>query len=147
MGELKAERMGTMKPQVVVVGQVARDLVLVVDELPGSGGSVNVRQRREILGGKGANIAVSLAQLGVPVALVGVVGDDGVGGDLLAQCRSDGIDLTALVQRPESESALIVDVVTRYGRHGAPARPPTAEEGAQPRGPGRGHRGEPAGLA
>gem|GEM_PF-618964 len=115
-GELKAERMGTMQPQVVVVGQVARDLVLVVDELPGSGGSVDVRQRRELLGGKGANIAVSLAQLGVPVALVGVVGDNGVGGDLLAQCRYDGIDVTAVVQRPESDSALMVDVVTRDGQ-------------------------------
>jgi ribokinase len=116
MGGLKAERMGTMQPDVVVVGQVARDLVLVVDELPGSGGSVNVRQRRELLGGKGANIAVSLAQLGVPVALVGVVGDDSVGGDLLAQCRSDGIDVTAVVQRPESDSALMVDVVTPDGQ-------------------------------
>ena len=41
---------------IVVVGQVARDLVLVVDEVPGAGGRVDVRRRREMLGGKGANI-------------------------------------------------------------------------------------------
>lgn len=57
--------------EVVVVGQVARDLVLVVDEVPGPGGTAAVRERREMLGGKGANIAVGLAQLGAPVALVG----------------------------------------------------------------------------
>ena len=67
------------QPPVVVVGQIARDLVLVVDEVPGPSGSTDVRQRRELLGGKGANIAVGLRQLGVPVAVVGVVGDDQVG--------------------------------------------------------------------
>lgn len=45
----------------VVVGQVARDLVLRIDQLPAAGGSVDVARRRELLGGKGANIAVGLA--------------------------------------------------------------------------------------
>jgi ribokinase len=40
---------------VVVVGQVGRDLVLGLDELPEAGGSADVRGRRELLGGKGAN--------------------------------------------------------------------------------------------
>ncbi|MBV9140496.1 MAG: hypothetical protein JO115_06220 [Pseudonocardiales bacterium] len=50
---------------VVVVGQIARDLVLLVEELPAPGTGTAVRQRREMLGGKGANQAVGLAQLGV----------------------------------------------------------------------------------
>ena len=49
------------QPPVVVIGQIARDLVLVVDEVPGPSGSTDVRRRRELLGGKGANIAVGLA--------------------------------------------------------------------------------------
>ena len=49
---------------VVVVGQVARDPVLVVDQLPDAGGSVDVGRPLELPGGKGANIAVALAQLG-----------------------------------------------------------------------------------
>jgi ribokinase len=49
-------------PPVVVAGQIARDLVLVVDEVPGPGASTAVRERRELLGGKGANIAVGLSQ-------------------------------------------------------------------------------------
>ena len=77
---------------IVVVGQVARDLVLVVDQVPEAGGSVDVDRRRELLGGKGANIAVGLAQLGAAVALVGVVGDDLVGEQLLAQAARDGLD-------------------------------------------------------
>jgi ribokinase len=103
-------------PPVVVVGQVARDLVLVVDEVPGPGASVAVRRRREMLGGKGANIAVGLGQLGVPVAVVGIVGDDLVGAELLAQCDRDHLDVTAVRRRAGTESALIVDVVTADGQ-------------------------------
>ena len=103
------------EPPVVVVGQIARDLVLVVDEVPGPGASADVRERRELLGGKGANIAVGLSRLDVPVAVVGVVGDDQVGDSLLSQCMRDGIDISAVTRRPETESALMVDVVTADG--------------------------------
>jgi ribokinase len=96
---------------VVVVGQIARDLVLVVDEVPGPGGTAPVRERREALGGKGANIAVGLAQLGAPVALVGVVGDDEVGTRLLARAGADGIATGGVVVRPGCRTGLIVDVV------------------------------------
>jgi ribokinase len=104
------------QPPVVVVGQIARDLVLVVGEVPGPGASTDVRERRELLGGKGANIAVGLSQLGVPVAVVGVVGDDSVGAELLAACAGDRIDTTAVIRRPDTASALMVDVVTADGQ-------------------------------
>ncbi len=103
-----------------MVGQMARDLVLVVDEVPGPGGTTPVRERREMLGGKGANIAVSLAQLGSPVALVGVVGDDDVGARLVARAAADGIATEAVVRRQGCETGLIVDLVAdgwRYLEH------------------------------
>ena len=103
-----------------MVGQIARDLVLVVDEVPDAGGTAPVRERREMLGGKGANIAVGLAQLGAPVALVGVVGDDDVGERLIARAAADGIATGAVVRRPDQETGLIVDVVAdgwRYLEH------------------------------
>ncbi|PBJ29532.1 PfkB family carbohydrate kinase, partial [Mycobacterium avium] len=64
---------------VVVIGQIGRDLVLRIDRPPTAGESATVLRREELLGGKGANQAVGLAQLGVPVALIGVVGDDQAG--------------------------------------------------------------------
>jgi ribokinase len=103
--------------EIVVVGQIARDLVLVVDEVPGPGGTAPVRQRREMLGGKGANIAVGLAQLGAPVRLVGVVGDDDVGARLIARAAADGIGTEAVVQRPDCVTGLIVDVVADGWRY------------------------------
>ena len=63
---------------VVVVGQIGRDLVLVVDDLPDSGDAVPVTERQEVLGGA-VNQAVAAHQLGCSTAIVGVVGDDEAG--------------------------------------------------------------------
>ena len=101
---------------VVVLGQVARDLAVAVDEVPSQGGSADVTARRELLGGKGANIAVGLAQLGVPVTLLGVVGEDAVGTWLIEELARDGIDTQGVLQRSGTESALMIDVVTPDGQ-------------------------------
>lgn len=101
---------------VLVVGQVARDLVLQVDELPPAGGSAAVRCRRELLGGKGANQAVGLAQLGARGGVLGVVGDDEVGERLLTRARADGVDVVTVRRRPGTRTGLIVDLVDREAR-------------------------------
>jgi ribokinase len=96
---------------VVVIGQVARDLVLRTDGAPTPSESTTILQRKELLGGKGANQAVGLAQLGVPVALIGVVGDDHAGATVLQQAQRDGIDVSGVARR--GTTALLVDVVGR----------------------------------
>jgi len=104
-----------MEPNVVVFGQLARDLVLVVDKVPAAGQTGRVRRRRELLGGKGANQAVALAQLGMRPALAAVAGDDQTGTRLIEQAGKDGIDTSAVIRRPGTHSGLIVDVVTPDG--------------------------------
>jgi ribokinase len=99
----------------VVVGQVARDLVLRVEEAPDAGGTAAVRERIEVLGGKGANQAVALAQLGCRPALVGVVGDDRHADEVLARAVADGIGTRAVVRRTGTRTGLIVDVVDGDG--------------------------------
>lgn len=94
---------------VVVIGQIGRDLVLRTDGPPSAGESRTVLQRQECLGGKGANQAVGLVQLGVPVALVGVVGDDAAGASVLRQAAQDGIDIEGVVRR--GTTALLVDII------------------------------------
>ncbi|WP_328457384.1 PfkB family carbohydrate kinase [Amycolatopsis sp. NBC_00438] len=105
-----------MPSEVVVVGQVARDLVVEVPDAPDAGSSAEVQHRQERLGGKGANQAVALSQLGTSVSLVGVVGEDLVGDALRARARADRIGTTHVVRRRGAETALIVDVVDDHGR-------------------------------
>jgi ribokinase len=96
---------------VVVIGQIGRDLVLRTDGPPSASEATTVLQRDELLGGKGANQAVGLSQLGAPVALIGVVGDDPAGHSVLQQARNDGIDVGGVAQR--GVTALLIDIVGR----------------------------------
>ncbi|MEV8506423.1 PfkB family carbohydrate kinase [Actinoplanes sp. NPDC051475] len=102
-------------PVAAVVGQLARDLVLSVDAVPGAGEAGDATGRREQLGGKGANQAVALAQLGVRPRLVAVAGDDVIGDVLLDQARRDGIEVTAVVRRRDTLTGLIVELLESDG--------------------------------
>jgi ribokinase len=103
-------------PEVVVVGQLARDLVLVVDAVPEPGSAADVRERHEMLGGKGANCAVGVTQLGATTALVAVAGDDTAAELVLERARLDGLDVSRVVRRPGTATGLVVDVLDRDGR-------------------------------
>ncbi|MCM4083234.1 PfkB family carbohydrate kinase [Paractinoplanes hotanensis] len=106
-----------MTPTAAVVGQLARDLVLTVDQLPEPGSSGVAGSRHEQLGGKGANQAVALAQLGVRPSLIAVAGDDMIGDVLLAQARRDGIDVRSVIRRPGALTGLIVEILEPGGRY------------------------------
>lgn len=101
---------------VVVVGQLARDLVLEVDALPAAGSAADVGTRHELLGGKGANCARAVAQLGAPVGLLAVAGDDPVGDEMLAQARASGVGTAAVVRRPGTGTGLIVECLEPQAR-------------------------------
>jgi ribokinase len=102
--------------RVAVVGQLARDVVLVIDRMPEPGSAVEVRLRRELLGGRGANQAVALAQLGLDVALVAIAGDDRTADLMLDQAHRDGIDLTYVFRRPGVATGLVVETLDSGGR-------------------------------
>jgi ribokinase len=100
-----------MTVDVVVIGHIGRDLVVQVDAIPEAGAGTPVAGRLEMLGGKGANQAVGLAQLGRHPALIGAVGDDPVGAWLFRAATADGIDTTGVAVRAGQASSLIVSVV------------------------------------
>jgi ribokinase len=115
-----------MELSAAVVGQLARDLVLTVGRVPAAGTSAAAGERREQLGGKGANQAVALAQLGVRPSLVAVAGDDVIGDVLLDQARRDGIDVRRVVRRSGTLTGLIVEILDaeaqwRYVEHLPPS--------------------------
>jgi len=84
---------------VTVVGTVNLDHIVRVARLPARGETVVGDEARHAPGGKGANQAVAAARLGARTALVGCVGDDAAGAEVLAYLRA--------------EPALDVDAVSR----------------------------------
>jgi ribokinase len=77
---------------VAVVGSLNLDLVVRVARLPGPGETVTGDDLFRNPGGKGANQAVAAARLGRSVAMVGCVGDDAAGRELLASLAGAEVD-------------------------------------------------------
>jgi ribokinase len=79
-------------PAVAVVGSLNLDLVVRAARLPGPGETVSGDDVFRNPGGKGANQAVAAARLGRRVAMVGCVGDDAAGRELLESLAGAEVD-------------------------------------------------------
>jgi ribokinase len=87
---------------VVVGAYVVVDCFVWVPRLPVWGEEVEARSIRTSPGGKALNQAVALARPGAQVTAVGVVGDDGLGRDVLAALTREGIDVGCVETRPQA---------------------------------------------
>lgn len=99
-----------MKP-IVVVGSINMDLVSRTDRIPGPGETVIGSGFEMHSGGKGANQAVAAARLGYRSVLLGAIGDDIFGQNLLSTLNSYGVDTTYILQVPEASgtASIVVD--------------------------------------
>ena len=77
--------------QIVVVGSLVTDLVTRLPRLPRVGETLKAEHAERHPGGKGLNQAVAAARYGAQVAMVGRVGDDAFGIELLRVLDKEGI--------------------------------------------------------
>lgn len=94
---------------VVVFGSINVDLMVRVHRLPGAGETALASSTARLGGGKGANQALAIARLGLPVSLVGAVGADAEG--KLALSALEGVDVShvATVDAPTGLALITVD--------------------------------------
>lgn len=78
-------------PKIVVVGSINMDLVTETPRVPALGETVLGSRFSTLPGGKGANQAVACARLGAEVRMVGCVGDDSFGRELMENLRREGV--------------------------------------------------------
>ena len=78
--------------EVVVFGVVAADVILRVQRIPAPGNHVNAEALGWRIGGSSANVACGLSMAGHHVRLVGPVGTDSMGDNLLAELEQCGVD-------------------------------------------------------
>ncbi|MDP9221367.1 MAG: ribokinase [Actinomycetota bacterium] len=81
-----------MTTPVVVLGSLNMDLVVFAESLPESGETVIGREFRELPGGKGLNQAVAAARAGARTVMVGAVGADAYGAELLKLLGGEQVD-------------------------------------------------------
>ncbi len=82
------------QPSIVVLGGINMDLVTFSSRFPGAGETVVGNRFLTYAGGKGANQAVAAARMGARTTLVGRVGDDMFGPQLLDGLTGFGVDVS-----------------------------------------------------
>jgi ribokinase len=100
---------------VVVVGGINSDFVLRGQSLPQPGETVVLDEFFQGPGGKGANQAVAAARLGARVAMIGCVGDDERGDELLANLRAQKVETRFVARAKKTKSGIALILVDASG--------------------------------
>ena len=105
-----------MKP-IVVLGSLNMDLVVRSPRLPKPGETLIGEPFQTFPGGKGANQAVAIARLGAPVVMIGRVGSDGFGSELIATAAKDGVDTRGIAVDSEAATGVALITVEASGQN------------------------------
>ena len=104
-------------PHIVVVGSLNMDLVVEVPKIPQPGETVLGKNFATFPGGKGANQAVAAARLGAKVSLIGRVGQDAFGDQLLASAKADGINVSRVGRDDSAVTGVAMITVDEQGQN------------------------------
>jgi ribokinase len=89
---------------ITVVGSFNMDLFIEVARFPAPGEAVFGKNFRHAPGGKGANQAYAVARMGQPAAVIGAVGRDAFGDEMVANLGTVGVDCGGVVRRADAAS-------------------------------------------
>ena len=99
------------RPGIVVLGGINMDLVTFSERFPNPGETVAGHRFVTYAGGKGANQAVAAARMGGRTAMVGQVGDDLFGPQLLDGLRAAGVDVSGVaVAQGETSGIAVISI-------------------------------------
>jgi ribokinase len=108
---------GDRRPLILSLGGINMDLVTFSARLPADGETVVGDRFVTYPGGKGANQAVAAARMGARSAMIGRVGDDVFGPELVELLESAGVETGAVGVTPDSNSGIAVISVGDRGQN------------------------------
>jgi len=96
--------------QVVCVGVITMDTIALVDKYPSADERVLAQEIARGGGGPAAVSAVALARLGISTAIIGTIGDDADGGEILEIFKREGVDTSGISigATPTAGSVIVV---------------------------------------
>lgn len=109
-------------PAITIFGSINYDLVTTADRFPQAGETLAATRFETHHGGKGANQAVAARRLApgdIKVNMVGRVGSDGFGSELVKSLGSEGIDVTHVQtssSQPTGTATIFVDQTSGENR-------------------------------
>lgn len=78
--------------RILVIGSVSTDFVVTTDQKPNQGETVFGKNFEISFGGKGANQAVAASRLGADVGMIGLVGDDIFGKEIIENLNKNRVN-------------------------------------------------------
>jgi len=102
---------------VIVFGSINMDIVARSPRLPVKGETLLGHDFFTAPGGKGANQAVATARLGVPTHLVGRLGGDSFGRELLSSLQGSGVETNGVLVDEDAHSGVAVIAVADAGEN------------------------------
>lgn len=100
-----------------VIGSINMDLTIRVPHFPAPGETLTGSRFETVPGGKGANQAVALARLGIPVRMVGLVGGDAFGQRYLDYLRAEGADVSLVGVHPTAPTGVANILIDEGGEN------------------------------
>ncbi|MEE4195217.1 MAG: ribokinase [Anaerolineae bacterium] len=97
--------------KVVVVGSINMDLVIRTAHLPVPGETVLGDDYLTYPGGKGANQGVAAAKLGAQTTIIGAVGTDAFGAELVDNLTHHGVKTDAVIRKQNTASGIALIAV------------------------------------
>lgn len=105
------------RPLIICLGGINMDLVTFADRLPQDGETVVGDRFVTYAGGKGANQAVAVARMGARSAMVGRVGDDMFGPQLIELLQSAGVETDSVGVSEGVSSGIAVISIGEAGQN------------------------------
>ncbi len=105
----------TPRLPVAVLGSLNTDLIVQVARLPRPGETAQGGDLRRLPGGKGANQAVAAGRLGAYVELIGAIGDDDLGAELVRGLVAEDVGVDAVTVIPGRSRGVALVVVDGGG--------------------------------
>lgn len=87
-----------IEKKIVVIGSINMDTTLNVNEIPTSENTIIIHNLSSTIGGKGLNQTIGVSRLGIPVSLIGKIGDDLEGRSIFSQLNLEKIDITGVTK-------------------------------------------------
>lgn len=104
-------------PDILVVGSLNADLVVRAPRFPQPGETISGEDLRIIPGGKGANQAVAAARQGASVSMLGRVGNDSFGPELINNLNQNHVDTSHVQIDPGSATGTAIIVIDSNGQN------------------------------
>ena len=115
--------------RIAVIGSLNMDLVVQTPKIPEPGETViGTHDLQMIPGGKGANQAYCSARLEADVAMIGRVGDDAFGKQLVTNLNKAGVDTNYIIHDSDASTGIAMIIVEESGQNSIVISPGSKRE-------------------